>query len=382
MNQPRQDRRAAERAGRILAIAFLVFLAPACARRQADPDKAAGASAILVNAADVVRADSRRLESGTSFTGEIAPVAVVEVVAHFDGDLDNVLVREGQKVRRGEALARYRPVDVQDALDTAGAQLMAAKANLAAADNNQRRAERLLDAGALAPSDLEAAKSNRAAAEAQVDAAVAAANHAKDNVVKLDVPAPISGGVSAVFVHRGSRTAVGDRLFTLVDTDTVELSATIPSEALGRVRIGSLIRARLEAFPDLLIEGQVDRINPTTEPGTRQVRIYTRIPNPSGRLVGGLYASGRVIDQVHEQALAAPVSALRKEGTEQVVYRLKNGRAVRTPIEPGLIDEEAAVVELKGQLSPGDSLLSGVVPGLKDGVPVRVIAGRPAGAQP
>ena len=71
------------------------------------------------------------------------------------------------------------------------------------------------------------------------------------------------------------------------------------------------------------------------------------------------------------------MSVLRREGPDQVVYRLRAGRAERIPVQTGLLDEAAGVVELIGQVGAGDSLLTGVVPGLRDGVPVRVLSATP-----
>jgi len=354
-----------------------------CARRSAGSKGADPAVArVLVSSKDIVRVDTRRLESGVSFTGELQPSQTVEITARFAGDLEDVLVREGQHVGRGEALAKFRPRDVNDQLESANAQLLAAHAGLRAAENGERRARKLLAAGAAAPSDLEAAEALRTAADAQVRAAEAMKNRAQEDAERLDVPAPIAGGVSKVFVHEGARVAIGDPIMTLVDTETLELSATVPSEAIARVQPGTLIRFRLDAYPGERFEGKVDRVNPTTEPGTRQVRIYMRLPNPDGRLVGGLFATGRVVDAIKENAQAAPVAALRKEGSDQVVYRVRDGKAQRISIQTGLLDEEANVVELIGDLSAGDSLLSGVVPGLREGAQIRVLTGNPAADAP
>jgi len=327
----------------------------------------------------VVRAETRRLESGVSFTGELSPVEVVDVVAHFDGDLEAVLVREGQAVRRGQPLARYKPRDVKDAWQAADAELQSARANLDVAQNAERRARRLLEAGAAAPSELEATEAGRRAAEAQVRSAEARVNKASEDSVRLDVPSTTTGWVSKVHVHAGSRTAIADPIVTLVKTDTLELSATVPAEALGRVQRGTPIRFHVDAYPGEVFSGSIDRLSPTTEPGTRQVRIYMRLPNPGRRLVGGLFASGRVVDASKERATAAPLAALRQEGAEQVVYRLQGGVAQRLPVRTGLLDEEAGVVEVLGSVGPGDSLLTGVLPGLRQGVRVRVL-GNGAGA--
>jgi membrane fusion protein, multidrug efflux system len=364
--------------GFVLALVFV--LSAGCSREASKSRAAEGATAVLVSASEIVEAEARDLESGTSFTGELQPAEIVEIVARFDGDLDKVLVREGQAVRRGQSLAVYMPRDVKDAWQAADAEYQAAQAGLIAAQNGERRAQRLLDAGAASPSDLEVAKAQRTAAEAGLRAAEARRNKATEDQERLDVPSPITGSVSKVLVHSGDRTAIGDRLFTVVDTNTLELSATVPSEALGRVGPGAPIRFRLDSFPGETFEGKVDRVNPTTELGTRQVRIYMRLPNPDGRLVGGLFAIGRVVDQAKTGATSAPLSVLRQEGAEQVVYAVKGGIAQRIVVTTGLVDEQLGVVELIGDVSPGDELLTGVLPGIKNGVPVQILGSQAGGA--
>jgi RND family efflux transporter MFP subunit len=168
---------------------------------------------------------------------------------------------------------------------------------------------------------------------------------------------------------------VGDPLLTLVDTDTLELSATLPSDMLGALAPGSPIRFHIEAYPGQVWSGRVDRIAPVTEPGTRQVRLYTRFPNPDGRLVGGLFVSGSVITDRREAAVAIPAGALRPEGGAQVVYRVKDGRVQRVEVETGLADESRGSVEIRSGVSVGDSLLTGLLPGLRDGIAVRITAG-------
>jgi membrane fusion protein, multidrug efflux system len=344
-----------------------------CSRSTSESKTAAVETQVLVSAIDVVRVESRRLEGGISFSGELTPSEFVTVIARFAGDLEAVRVREGEPVRQGQSLAVYRPRDIQDQLAAAEAGLLSAQAALLAAQNGERRAQRLLEAGGAAPSDLELAKAQRAAAEAQARAAEAYRNTAKEDAEKLDVPSPITGWVNKTFQRAGDRTAIGDAIAEVVDTRVLELSATVPADALARIQPGTPIRIRIDAFPGEVFSGSVDRVSPMTEPGTRQVRLFARIPNPDGRLVGGLFVSGRVIDAAKDDAIVAPVAALRTEGSEQVVYRLQQAHAKRVPITTGILDEEAGIVELLGEVSPGDSLLTGVLPGLRDGAPVRVL---------
>lgn len=369
------------RAGKTLFIVALVttVIGAGCSGRQSEArvqeaEAKRAHEALLVKASDVVIASRERLESGVAFTGELSPVDAVTVGARFDGDLEDVYVREGDRVRRGQSMGRFLSRDVRNARGVAEAGVAAAQAGLAAAENAERRLRKLHDAGAAAPSDLEAAAMARTAAEAQLRAARAQLDVAHENTEKAAIPAEISGWISRVVVHAGDHVLTGDPLVTIVRRDTLELSATIPAEALSRVRLGDAIVVRVDAYPEESFTGVLDRINPTTEPGTRQVRIYTRVPNPEGRLLGGLFASGRVIEAVRENAVVVPVSVLRREGGEEVVYCVRNGTAVRARVTTGLIDEERGRIELTEGVAGGDSLLAGIVPGLRDGSRVRVLA--------
>ena len=356
------------------AAGLAVGAAAGCGQKSAESTPSGAGTQVLVTAANIAVVESRRLEAGVTFTGELVPAEIVEVNARFDGDLEAVVVREGQRVRRGQPLARYKPREMTDAMEAARAAVQAAEADRVAAESAVRRARRLIDAGAMAPSNMEITEAQLKAAEARVRGAQAALATAEENTAKLDVPSPLDAIVSRVVVHSGDRTAVGDPLMTLVDTRILELSVTVPSEKLSSVGPGTPIEFEVDAYPGEKFTGTVDRLNPTTEPGTRQVRVYTRIPNPDGRLMGGLFASGRLISQAKDKAVAAPVATLRREGGEVVVYRLHGGIAERLPVHTGLVDEQANVVELDGAVALGDSLLTGVLPGLRSGATVRILA--------
>jgi RND family efflux transporter MFP subunit len=333
------------------------------------------ATALIVAPDRVARAEVKRLEAGVPFTGELRPNLSVTVKAQIDGDLEAVLVREGERVRAGQPLARYEPGDTRDRHVTAEADLLAARSAAIAAQGDLRRIERLLKAGAASPSELEMAQAASEAAAARERLAEAAFNRATDDLARLDVPSPFAGEVSQRLVHPGDHVAIGDPLVQIVDTETLELAATIPADALARVRTGSPVRFQVDAFPDRVFSGEVARVNPVTEPGTRQVQIYARLANKDRALVGGLFASGRVIDTTVESAIAVPIAALRQEDGMSAIYVLRGGKTVRVPVTTGLADEAAGLVQVKGELAAGDSLLVGSVPGLKAGLDVRLSGG-------
>ena len=118
--------------------------------------------------------------------------------------------------------------------------------------------------------------------------------------------------------------------------------------------------------------GTVERINPTLDPATRQVRIYVAIPNVAGRLVAGLFAQGRVTTE-HRSTLAIPLSALDLKTPTPSVRRLRGGRVELVAVQLGLQDDVLQMIEVTSGLAAGDTVLVGPSAGVAAGSPVRII---------
>jgi hypothetical protein len=101
------------------------------------------------------------------------------------------------------------------------------------------------------------------------------------------------------------------------------------------------------------------------------VRIYVSIPNPSRNLVSGLFAQARIAAITHD-ALAIPASALDERGASPVVYRVRQAKVERVPVDPGLRDDAAEKIEIRSGLAAGDTVLLGSAQGLSPGSEVRV----------
>jgi RND family efflux transporter MFP subunit len=160
-------------------------------------------------------------------------------------------------------------------------------------------------------------------------------------------------------------------MFTIVDPSSMRLEASVPSEALTALRIGDPVEFKVNAYPDRSFTGRVERINPTADPATRQVRIYVAIPNTGGRLVAGLFAEGRVATDSRE-ALIVPENAVDARSVRPTAMRVKNGRAERVELELGLEDEAGERIEVRAGLSAGDTVLLGAALGVTPGSQVRV----------
>ncbi len=319
-----------------------------------------GSGDALLAGTDVAPARLADLAAGVPVSGTLQPGLEARVTSPFDDVLEEVVAREGQRVAKGEVLARFR-------LGSVEADAASARAQLKSAQADYERMQNLFQEGAVSQRDVESAEAAWKAAQAS-DAF--ASRQLSDAVVR----APFAGTVSTRSVQTGDRVGKGAPLFVIADTRELEFEATVPSEFVALVRPGAPVRLTVSGASGK-IAGRVARVNATADPATRQVKVYVRVPNGSGRLVGGLFASGEVVTKQVRSALAVPTEAVRSGDDGSWVFAIVDGRLARRPVRTGVRDDAHDLVEVLEGLQNGDTVVTGTLAGLADGQAVRVAGG-------
>ena len=115
------------------------------------------------------------------------------------------------------------------------------------------------------------------------------------------------------------------------------------------------------------------RVEPTADPATRQVGVYLQLPNADRGLVGGLFATGRVLAGGGTESVVVPIAAVRGSGATAYAWVIQDGRAVRRPVTTGARDESTGVIAIASGLQAGEQVV--VAPGdFDEGATVRITA--------
>lgn len=355
---------------RLLLLAALVLIQGACKGKPQETAMASGETAVTVGRENIAVAELKDLRSGPAISGTLEPKLSAKLTAQIAGTIERTFAEEGMRVRRGVLLARIDDSAVRDAYLSAKSGVRTAEAALKNAQRNAERASRLAQAGALPERDLETATWNATNAEGALADARSRLATAEKQLSHTQVRATIDGFVSERQVAAGDVVQIGSVMFTLVDLRTLRLEATVPVEQLGRLRQGAPVQFGVTGF-DRQFTGRIERINPAVDPATRQVRIYVSVPNTEQSLVAGLFAEGRVATDAR-RAVAVPLSAVDRRGTAPVIHRLKSGKVDAVPVQLGVTDEAAELVEITAGVAQGDTVLLGSSQGLTPGTSVRV----------
>ena len=330
----------------------------------------------------IVVASSGLIRSGPAISGTMTPQQAATLRAELSGPIVQTYVEQGQGVKRGQSLVRIDDTALRAALLSAQSAQRSAKLTLDNAIRDAEREQRLEAAGAVAPRDVEAMQRALASAQAGMADAQSRLTAAQKQLDKATLRAPFDGRVSERPVNAGDVVQPGTAIVSVVNPASMRLEGSVPAEQLSTLKVGTPVLFTVNGYGDQTFTGRIDRINPTADPATRQVRVYVTIPNEKSTLVGGLFADGRVATE-SRQGIMVPIAAVDERGIAPIILRIKGGVVERVPVQLGIRDNALEQVELSSGVSAGDTLLASAAQGLAPGTTVRVTAAgdRPTGTR-
>jgi membrane fusion protein, multidrug efflux system len=348
-----------------------VLLAGAGCKRADDDAAGKAPPPAVVGPENLAVAVDTVLTAGPLLSGTLEPELAATVRAEVGGSVTEVLVDDGQAVKRGQVLVRIDDTAVRDAYLSARAALRSAEATAQLARRNAQRSERLNAGGAIADRDVEDAQSNATTAEGQLADAKARLASAEKQLSKTVLRAPFAGIVANVTVSEGDVVQSGGSLLSVIGPTSLRLEASVPVEDIAAVKPGTDVTFTVSGFERRSFGGKIQRVSPAVDPTTRQVRVIVSIANTERALVAGLFADGRVATERRE-AVVVPRAAIDSRGIRPIVVRLKGGRVERIEVETGLQDRVSERVEVRRGLASGDTVLLGGAAGLAPGTPATV----------
>jgi membrane fusion protein, multidrug efflux system len=334
-----------------------------------DEKKADAKVTLQFTPADVATVELRSLTRMIQFSGSLSPVVQTTVKSRVSGDLMRVLVREGETVSQGQLLAQIDTADLQARLDAQVAALEEAKAKLSIAEKNRENNLQLLRQKFISQNAYDTTHSTYEASAAMMRSAEAQLRIARKAMEDAAVRAPFAGIVAKKMANAGEKVGIDSPLFALVDLSRMEIEAPAPASEIPSVKVGQPASFRVDGYGERAFDGRVERINPTTEQGSRSITLYISVSNRDGALKGGMFAKGQIVLDKSTPAVVVPATAVRDESGQSYVYTLEGGKIGKRAVKVGVTEAQDGMVEIKSGLESGLTVVSARVTGLKHGDP-------------
>ncbi|NDC34343.1 MAG: efflux RND transporter periplasmic adaptor subunit [Synechococcaceae bacterium WB9_2_112] len=277
-----------------------------------------------------------------SATGELAAVERVNVSPKRQGVLEQLYVDQGDRVRRGQALARMDPGDLNDRRQELQANVRSAEANLQRSRSEWQRRRQLFGNGAISADDY-----NRAYATYRVDleALSAARERLQQRGVEqgdLVVRAPLRYADRGAFVTptTTASTTLGATSSSIVEVARgLEVVAKVPESDVGRLRLGQTASVQVDAFPDQRFAARIRQIAPraikTNNVNSFEVKLAFAQPTPQLR-IGMTAEIDFQIGMVPPQTLVPTVAVVTEDGRPGVLLVGQGNQPKFQPVELGM----------------------------------------------
>jgi HlyD family secretion protein len=365
-------------------------------------------SSIRAKNAKIPRVQAAKVEkqdivSKVTANGKIQAEKKVDLSALVMGQIVNLAVREGDRIKKGDFLLQ---IDKSQAAAGEAGSAAALEASLSDRDSlratmeqarrDYERARKNFEAKILSEADEQKAKSaydaataNYQAAKNRIDQSRANLNASRDTLSKTTVRAPLNGVVTALPIKEGEVTVIGTmnnagtQLMTVSDMSTVEAVLMVDETDVPNVKVGQKAVVTVDAYPNHPFDGIVTEVGSspilpndpdlqglTTTSDAINFKVRVKVVNPPDTIRPGFSVTADVITGTKPGVLTIPLSAVivrdspKKEKTasgkiktEEGVYVLKNGKAQFSQIQTGLSGELA--VEVKQGVSSGQEVVTG-----------------------
>jgi membrane fusion protein, multidrug efflux system len=323
-------------------------------------------------AADLAFVEPAALTRWLPLSGTLQPVNQTTVKAKVSGEVLQVTVREGQAVKTGQVIARFDTADLEAKLTDRIGALEASRAQLALAEKTRAQNQLLLKQNFISQTAYDAAESNLSVTQGTLKSNAAQVQLARNALRDAVVTAPLSGIVAKRHVQPGEKVSFDAPLVTIVDLTQMELQAMVPANDIPELAVGMKVALAIDGFGDRRFTGTIERINPTTEAGTRAILVFIHIPNPDAALRGGMFGTGRVTLATGAPVPTLPAVAIHSEAGQTFVWTIEGGKLARRIVTVGRRDDTAGRTEIKTALPRGIPILAAPFDNLKVGAPALV----------
>ncbi len=338
-----------------------------------------------------VQVERGDLRETAAATGKIEPHVQVEVKSRTSGEVVEILVKEGDTVTAGQVLVRLDPLYAERDLASAKVSLEKAKADLTAAQasatvaqiehtnkkGDEALAKKSADLGLgnadavrttgsttkVAAANINLKNAQVIAAQTNLKTAEIAVQDAETRLKETTIYAPIAGTVLDIPVEKGTivssaltNMSGGTSVLTIADLSDLRVIGAIDEAQIGKVSPGQVVEIRVDAYPDRVFEGKIERVSPLGKEVSSIVTFDVEIivvDKNKGLLRSGMSADVEIVTSELKDVLLIPLLSIETSGRSRFV-RLPNGE--QRPIKTGTTDGSRMVV-LEG-VDEGDSILA------------------------
>jgi RND family efflux transporter MFP subunit len=341
-------------------------------------------SAVEVQLATASLSSSSQANAVLTASGYVVAQRKAAVASKATGRLEYLGVVEGDRVKKGQVLARLEDTDIKASLDQARANLKLNEADLRDAQQWLARQKTLLEKGVSTQSDYDGAEARYQRVLASIAVAKAIVVGAEVALENTLIRAPFDGTVLTKNADVGEMVApmaasVSSRsaVVTLADMSSLQVEADVSESNIERITLGQPCEITLDAYPEARYEASVAKIVPTADRAKATVMVKVAFKSYDAKVLPEMSSKVLFLSKATETVpvavrsmLTVPLSSVTTRNGKRVVFMVRNDQAIAVAVSTG--KDAGAMVEITQGLSAGDRVITGLNDRIVDGLRVKV----------
>lgn len=340
----------------LIAVVLIFAVAYTLMNNKKEMAEEAAVSEIKSDAISVQLTTPKTGKIDRSFTaqGNFAPIQSLTLQSETQGQINRILKRKGEHVRKGDLL-------IQVESGTINAELQSAQANFEKAERDLKRFENLSAGEAITKRQLEDARLAFTTSQAQLIAA-------KKRLANTSIKAPIDGEINEIYVEVGSFLSMGTKLYDIVNVDRLKLNVKVGANEILMIKKGDQVKVKADLMTNQDITGTVTAIAAQADKSLKY-DVEIEFANPSGNtLRAGMYGTAYFEVSEEQEVLLIPREAIVGSLQNPSVYVVQDSLASLRQVVIGTVTQDQVEV-IKGVEADETIVQSGQI-NLRDGVKV------------
>ena len=273
--------------------------------------------------------------------GSIEAWTTLNLLAKINGTVEEILVREGQIVKKGDVLAKVEDEDYRIAVQRARSAYELAR-------SEYERDRSIYAKGVIPTAEFDANRTQMETAKADLE-------NAELQLSRCTITAPMHGIIRKIDAKVGLQLAVGDPLAEILEIDRLKAVVGIPESEVAAVRGLTTVDINLQALGNRVVAGTVHFLSSSPETVARLFRLELAIDNADGEILPGMFFRADVVKNTVPDAVVVPFYSVISRNNEQYVFIEKDGVAYKKAVKLGIM--EKWLVQVTEGLAAGDRLL-------------------------
>ena len=273
-----------------------------------------------------IKLEEKSIANIKNYNGELKPQQEMKIVTTTGGDIEEIYFKNGDRVKKGEVIAKISNADVEASFFEAQGQLLKAKSTYSTEKISFEKYKKLYEKEIISENDYLAIKNRYETAQGDLKIAEGKFLKAKDDYDRLRVISKIDGVITDLFVKKYERVESGKEIVTIVDSSKMEVDIAVSGNDIKYSKLGNKAKIYIE-------ELGISEINLSSDSNSKKYSLRLLVDNGDNKILKGMYAKVN-LEQGEVSGIFVPTKAVMIKDLYSYIAIVRDEKATIYRVTP------------------------------------------------